>query len=126
MLSDSFAFGRQTMPYDLRTAIPVEPDDEDWQEGYLLAHFEVTNGCETAEVTPDQYRIIQQYQAAHDRACDADFEVEKRRKQPPDREPEPEEIPPARQLMPRQDAFCRHYAAQPVAARAAALAGMRS
>ena len=38
-------------------------------------------------------------------------------------EPEPEHVPPEGKLTPRQDEFCRHYAAQPVATRAAVLAG---
>lgn len=109
------------MPYDLRTAIPVEPGDDDWQEGHFFADFETPEGQQLVEVSAEQYRIIQEYQAADDRAAKGEWEVEKRTRPPP--QPAPEEVPASGQLMPRQEAFCRHYATQPVATRAAALAG---
>ncbi len=79
------------------------------------------------EVTEEEYRIVDQYEAARRRQAEAQVLAEQRWKTfdppPPPPEPEPEDIPPEGKLTGRQAEFCRHYVAQPVATRAAVLAG---
>jgi len=87
------------------------------------------NGIE--EVGEEEWRIVDQYEAAKRRQAEAEALCERRWIKLPDpldeededSELEPEAIPPAGKLTPRQALFCEHYAAQPVAARAAVLAG---
>jgi hypothetical protein len=78
-------------------------------------------------VTEHHHRIVEEYDAAQERQADAEGACAaarwQRRSAPPPRAPEPEDIPPDGKLTPRQQEFCRHYAAQPVATRAAILAG---
>ena len=76
----------------------------------------------TYEVDAAQYRIIDQYAAAKRRQAEAEVLAERRWKKPPP-EPDPADLAPAEALNPRQEEFCRHYAARPVAAHAAMLAG---
>jgi phage terminase small subunit len=69
-----------------------------------------------------EFRIVDQYEAARRRQAEAEALAERRWKKPPP-EPDPAETAPAEPLTPRQEEFCRHYAARPVAAHAALLAG---
>jgi phage terminase small subunit len=76
----------------------------------------------TYEVDEEEYRILDQYAAAKRRQAEALALAERRwRKLPPP--PDPADVAPAEALTPRQEDFCRHYAARPVAAHAALLAG---
>lgn len=114
------------MPYDLRTAIPIGLDEDYPDDKRLWADIEVSPGIwKTVEINEDQHRIIEGYREAAERQHDARDEVEKRRNAPPGPtpEPEPEAVSPEGTLRPRQEEFCRHYAANPVATRAAVLAG---
>ena len=87
-------------------------------DGSVSTHF---------AVTAHHHRIVDEYGAALERQFDAEQACAAARWEkppaPPPRAPEPEDIPPDGKLTPRQQAFCRHYAAQPVATRAAILAG---
>ncbi|HEY7610940.1 MAG TPA: terminase small subunit [Alphaproteobacteria bacterium] len=89
-------------------------------------HWVDDDGC-ICEVNADEYRLVDQYEAARRRQAEAEALAERRWRKPapppPPPEPEPEAIPPAGKLTARQEEFCRSYAAQPVAARAAVLAG---
>jgi phage terminase small subunit len=96
--------------------VAFEHRPKQWLSGYM--------------VTEQHNRIIEEYEAAIERQQDAEEACALARwnkpdpaDAPPPREPEPEEIPPEGRLMPRQEEFCRHYAAQPVGTRAAVLAG---
>jgi phage terminase small subunit len=79
-------------------------------------------------VTAEHYRIVEEYEDARERqgvaeaAC-AGARWENRSPDGEPREPAPEAIPPRGELTSRQEEFCRHYATQPVGARAAILAG---
>lgn len=78
-------------------------------------------------VTEHHHRIVGEYYDAQERqreaeeACAADRWLKP--PAPPPRAPEPEDVPPAGKMTPRQEEFCRNYALQPVAIRAAILAG---
>jgi hypothetical protein len=78
-------------------------------------------------VTAHHHRIVDEYGDAQERQQDAEEACAaarwKKPPAPPPRAPEPEDVPPGGKLTPRQGEFCRHYAAQPVATRAAILAG---
>jgi hypothetical protein len=112
------------MPYDLRNAIPHGLNDEDPQDPRWEATVELTPHCwESVIVTAEEHRIIEEYESASERRQEAEIEVEKRWNPPRHAETEPEELPPDGKLTARQEEFCRHYAAQPVATHAAALAG---
>jgi phage terminase small subunit len=79
-------------------------------------------------VTEQHFRIAEEYDDARERQYEADAACAAARweNRSPDsgpREPEPEAIPPRGELTARQEEFCRHYATQPVAMRAAVLAG---
>ena len=78
-------------------------------------------------VTAHHHRIVEEYDLAMERRDDAERDCAaarwERAPAPPPRPPEPEDIPPDGKLTPRQEAFCRNYAVQPVATRAAILAG---
>jgi hypothetical protein len=84
----------------------------------------------TCEVDEDIYRIVGQYEVARRRQAEAEEacmgargwahpEVEPAEVD----EPDPEAVPPEGKLTARQAVFCENYAAQPVATRAAVLAG---
>lgn len=81
----------------------------------------------TFAVTEHHYRIVGEYGEAQERQADAEHACAKARwlkpPAPPPRPPEPEDVPAGGKLTPRQEEFCLHYAAQPVAIRAAVLAG---
>ena len=70
------------------------------------------------EVPEKELRIIDQYEGARRRQADAQALAERRWIKPA-----AAKAPPPEKLTPRQEEFCRRYAAQPVATRAAALAG---
>lgn len=118
-------------PINLATATANDPDPDDDAPG----GFCYTAGLEYRarswmdfEVTPDEHRLIVQHQAARERQAKAETACAAARwapplPAPPPREPAPEDISPQGKLTPRQEEFARHYAAQPVATRAAALAG---
>lgn len=79
-------------------------------------------------VTAEHGRIAEEYYDARERQQEAEEACaaarwENRSPAGAPREPEPEAIPPRGELTPRQADFCRHYATQPVAVRAAVLAG---
>ena len=109
-------------PFDLRTAIPLGLNDEHPGEPCWEVDAEVRpNVWETVEVSEEIHRFVEEFDAAEERQLAAEAEVEKRRNPPPP--PPPEEVPASGKLEPRQEEFCRHYAARPVATRAAVLAG---
>lgn len=97
--------------------------------------YRVHDGSGLLEVDADTYRLVGQYEAARRRrfaaeeACmDArgwEHAEEPLAEEPlaEEDEPAPESVPPAGKLTARQALFCDNYAAQPVAARAAVLAG---
>lgn len=78
-------------------------------------------------VTAEHHRIVVEYDEAHERRVDAAQACADARWRapppPPPRPAEPEDVPADGKLTPRQAEFCLHYAAQPVAIRAAILAG---
>lgn len=78
-------------------------------------------------VTEHHHRIVEEYDAAQERQADGEDACAAARWErlpaPPPRAPEPEDIPLDGKLTPRQQEFCRQYAVQPVAIRAAILAG---
>jgi hypothetical protein len=78
-------------------------------------------------VTAFHYRIVGEYGDALERQWDAEEECADARWRkppaPPPRPPEPEDVPPGGRLTPRQEEFCAHYSVQPIALRAAVLAG---
>lgn len=109
-------------PFDLRTAIPLGLNDEHPGEPCWEVDAEVRpNVWETVEVSEEIHRFVAQFDAAEERQLAAEAEVERRRNPPPP--PPPEDVPASGKLEPRQEEFCRHYAARPVATRAAVLAG---
>jgi len=117
-------------PINFHTAEADEPVYDRELPGFLYeADLEVRPNCwESHWVTEEQHRFIVQYEEARERQKEAESNAAAARWKPPpppppEPEPEPEEIPPEGRLTPRQEEFCRHYAAQPVATRAAALAG---
>lgn len=78
-------------------------------------------------VTEQHYRIVGEYGEALERQMDAESARAAARRPkapaPPPRAPEPEDVPPGGRLTGRQEEFCLHYAVQPIATRAAILAG---
>lgn len=78
-------------------------------------------------VTAHHHRIVEEYDVALERQYDGEQACAaarwKKAPAPPSRAPAPDDIPPDGKLTPRQEAFCRNYAVQPVATRAAILAG---
>ncbi len=73
------------------------------------------------ELGEEALRIIDQYEAARRRQSEAQALAERRWIKPA--APPAPAGPPAGKLTARQEEFCRHYITQPVATRAAALAG---
>ena len=120
--------GRQ-VPFDPRLSEAVEPGEGEDGAMEFEANICVGPRSHTYDlVTEEQHRFITQFEQARRRQEDAEIACAEARwapppPPPPPREPDPEEIPPEGRLTPRQEEFCRHYAAQPVATRAAALAG---
>jgi hypothetical protein len=121
-------------PIPFADGIPLGPWDED--EGsppelrgcYYIAFDLPAGHSRDYAVTEQHHRIVEEYCAAIERQADAAETCAAARweKRSPDgepREPAPEAIPPRGELTPRQEEFCRHYATQPVALRAAVLAG---
>jgi hypothetical protein len=78
-------------------------------------------------VAEHHHRIVGEYGDALERQADAEEACANARwlrpPAPPPRPPEPEDVPPGGNLTPRQEEFCKHYALQPIAVRAAVLAG---
>ena len=79
-------------------------------------------------VPAEHHRIVEEYGEAQERQSEAAADCaaarwENAAADGEPREPAPEAIPPRGELTPRQEEFCRHYATQPVAVRAAVLAG---
>jgi len=72
-------------------------------------------------VNADQFRIGSQYEAARNRLNEAMRERDGYRRPPA--EPPLDAVEPQDKLTPRQARFCEHYAARPVATRAAMMAG---
>lgn len=107
--------------FDFRTAIAHGQNEEDPDRPYEASIEARPDVWETIQVSEEEHRIIEQYNEAEERASDAWEEVEKRRKPPPPLPPEA--VPASGKLEPRQEEFCEHYAARPVATRAAILAG---
>jgi len=89
-----------------------------------LVDLETRRGSGTrypVAVTEEQFRVAQQYVAARERLIAA--LPDRYNFRPPPAEPPIEALEPQDALTPRQELFCRHYAARPVATRAAMLAG---
>jgi hypothetical protein len=123
-------------PIPFATAEPEGPADTDGAcseyRGLFSVAFETSpkNWLSGFAVPAEHYRIVEEYQIARERQSDAKdacaaarWERRERAEAAPAPEPQPEDIPPAGKLTPRQAEFCKHYAAQPVAVRAAVLAG---
>jgi hypothetical protein len=123
-------------PIPFADATPESPyDDDDVEdagptEGYYIAiPIPKPHGslCTSFAVSEHHHRIVAEYFEAQERQADAEEACAaarwKKPPAPPPRAPEPEDVPPGGKLTPRQEEFCRHYAAQPVAIRAAVLAG---
>jgi phage terminase small subunit len=127
----------QPIPFAEACADPLWEDGDDEEErpaeGEHLYYISVPipkpyGSLSTSfAVTEHHHRIVEEYGAAQERQADGEDACAaarwKKRPAPPPRAPEPEDIPPDGKLTPRQQEFCRHYAAQPVATRAAILAG---
>jgi phage terminase small subunit len=130
---DDICFFEKPWPYpfppDLRSAsspnIVYDPKAPGGERYIASLVFDAGGSSMDFEVSAEQHRIIEGYEAARKRQREAEANAAAARwaPPPPPREPEPEEIPPGGKLTPRQEEFCRHYAAQPVATRAAVLAG---
>ncbi len=123
-------------PIPFADAIPLGPWDEDEDDppefrGCYYISFIIPSlpSLNKYAVTEQHHRIVEEYEEVswrqHDaeEACAADRWEKPVADIPPPRNPEPEDIPPDGKLTPRQEEFCRHYAAQPVGTRAAVLAG---
>lgn len=126
------------VPIPFATAEPEgradeEDDDPDYRGLYSVSFELAPRSWRWGYVVPkEHHRIIEEYEAARERQADSEdacaaarWNKGKAKDPPPLRapEPEPEAIPPAGKLTGRQEAFCRHYAQQPVGTRAAVLAG---
>jgi len=124
-------------PIPFADAIAEEPYDDDDdvedacpEDGYYIAvaipkpHGSLSTSF---AVTEHHHRIVREYDEAQERQVEAEEACAAARWRkppaPPPRALEPEDVPPGGTLTPRQEEFCRHYAAQPVATRAAILAG---
>ena len=123
----------QPIPFAEAIAVPLWDEDDEVEhppEGSHLYYISVqipkaygSLGTRFA-VTEHHHRIVEEYYQAQDRQSDAeDACAAVRWKKPPAPAPQPEDIPPDGKLTPRQEEFCRHYAVQPIAIRAAILAG---
>lgn len=115
-------------PVDYRESDAHDPEEIDGEIVYWASLCVGPRSHVHSTVTEEEHRFIGQFEEARDRQEEAYADAAAARwnpppPPPPPREPEPEEIPPEGKLTPRQEEFCRHYAAQPVATRAAALAG---
>jgi len=129
-------------PIPFATATPLGEVEEDpdapGYEGLYEVDFDVTPYLSKSfYVMPYHHRIVGEYTAARGRqekaeaACalarwDAPTEEELAKRAAlalVQRESKPEEIHADGKLTPRQQAFCAHYAKQPIATRAAVLAG---
>jgi hypothetical protein len=127
----------QPIPFAEACAGPLweNGDDEEERpaEGDHLYYISVAipNGSGSVRtkfaVTKHHHRVVEEYDVAMERQFDAEQACAaarwKKPPAPPPRPPEPEDIPPDGKLTLRQEAFCRNYAVQPVATRAAILAG---
>jgi len=110
----------------LRESVTVGIEDVDGWKVYV-ARIE---GSGTYECSEEQYRIIAQYDAVKRRQAEAEgaciaargFDWPEEGLAEED-EPAPEAVPPEGKLTARQALFCENYTAQPVATRAAVLAG---
>jgi phage terminase small subunit len=110
----------------LRESVAVGIEDHDGWKVYL-ARLE---GSGTYACGEEQYRIITQYDEAKRRqeeaeiacATERDFDWPEPELDEED-EPAPEALPPEGKLTARQALFCENFATQPVATRAAVLAG---
>lgn len=116
--------GRQ-MPFDPRLSDASDPELVDGVWEFRACICTAPRNHEGKNVTEEQHGFIEQFEYARHLQEEAEVACAEARwaPPPPPREPEPDAIPPEGKLTPRQQEFCRHYATQPVAARAAALAG---
>jgi phage terminase small subunit len=110
----------------LRESTAIGPEEV----GGCTIYLARLEGSGIYECSEEKYRIVCQYDAAKRRQGDAEDACMQARgwaypeeELAEEDEPAPEAIPPAGKLTARQVLFCEHYAAQPVAARAAVLAG---
>jgi phage terminase small subunit len=118
----------------------LEDENQRWLRESTAIGPEEVGGCKTYwarlesggtfECSEEDYRVICQYDAAKRRQGDAeDACMQARGWTRPEEElaeedePAPEAVPPEGKLTARQARFCEHYTAQPVATRAAVLAG---
>jgi hypothetical protein len=130
----------QPIPFPDATAFSVwdEENDREYDEDDPPTHpprytvcFDIPQGSGFVStdfaVTGHHHRIVAEYDVAQERQMDAEEACAKARwlkpPAPPPRPPEPEDVPPGGDLTPRQEEFCRNYAVQPIAIRAAVLAG---
>ncbi|MFO0987714.1 MAG: terminase small subunit [Alphaproteobacteria bacterium] len=124
-----FADASPEGPFD-DAADDAEAPPQDERHVYYIA-MAIPDGAGTAStsfaVTAQHHRIVCEYGAALERQSDAREACAAARWRisapPPARAPEPEDVPHGGRLTPRQEEFCLHYAAQPIATRAAILAG---
>jgi hypothetical protein len=110
------------MSIDLRRATPL-PYGSGRADRPWMVQVESARGGNPREVsaTWTQHRIASQYEAARKRQGEA--EAARKNYTPPPKEPPLDALEPQDRLTPRQELFCQYYAAQPVATRAAMLAG---
>ena len=127
----------QPIPFAEACAGPLWEDGDDEEERpaegdhlyYISVPIPKPYGSLSTDfaVTKHHHRIVEEYYEAQDRQADAEDACAaarwKKPPAPPPRAPEPEDVPPDGKLVPRQEAFCRNYAVQPIAIRAAILAG---
>lgn len=109
-----------------RESVTVEIEEIDGCKIYVAREI----GSGEYECDSEAYRVIAEYEAVRERQRSAEHAcAEAREFDWPEPEiaeadePAPETVPPAGRLTARQLRFCEHYATQPVATRAAALAG---
>lgn len=126
----ALAYPELPKPIPFATAEPYGPAEKkevDYQGLYCVGFELAPESWDIFFVPEEHHRIVEEYEAAAERRYEAwdaaaKFRAAARAAAPPG-EPEPEAIPPEGKLTGRQEAFCRHYARQPVGTRAAVLAG---
>lgn len=122
-----FAEASPEGPFDDEADDAEAPPPEERHVHYIA--MAIPDGAGTAStsfaVTAQHHRIVCEYGAALERQSDARdaCAAARWRKAAPPPAPEAEDVPRAGRLTVRQEEFCRHFVAQPVATRAAILAG---
>lgn len=113
--------------YDLRMARPCNFGSGDKRRPFAVKVERPRGSGSFAElpVNADIYRMVKGYTAARERQAKA-MAARAAFVPPPAEPPLDGPVEPQERLTPRQEAFCVHYAARPVATRAAMLAGYSS